>query len=158
MVARRTLLSQLVVAAPLLLGACATMPVSEPVDRAALRDQLMQLELGSWQDMKTRNVAGLAAFLADDVVLIFSDASRYTKATFLALIPDFTLHSLEITKGPEIIVINPEAATLLYSATYRSATKNEAPSTATVAASSTYVRRNGRWVSVFYQETPTRQP
>ncbi|MGE0724765.1 MAG: nuclear transport factor 2 family protein [Alphaproteobacteria bacterium] len=151
---RRTLLAGAV--AMLLIAGCTTAPEA-PADPAALRDHLMRLELQSWQDMGKRDVAALRDFLADDVVLVFGDATRFDKAAFLAIIPGFTLHSLRVVQGPDLLVTSSNVATLLYTVTYRSALGSDPATTVTVAASSTYVRRNGRWLSVHYQETPARQ-
>jgi hypothetical protein len=47
-----------------------------------------------------------------------------------------------------------DEATLQARMTYASAMKNAKASTMKALSSSTYVRRNGNWLSALYQETP----
>ena len=121
-------------------------------ERGQLLDALVRLETQSWQDTKDRNYSAMAAYLADEGQLIFYDGSRFAKAAFLAFMKDFRIESF-VVADPELLVVGPDAATLLYRCTYASATKNEKAATATVAASNCYVRRGGRWLSLLYQET-----
>lgn len=128
----------------------------EAGDRAKLRDALMEREKESWEMMKKKDVPALRDFLADDVVLIFNDGARLSKAEFLKLTPDFKLESYAIEGKADIVVLTPDAATLIYRITYTSAIKDDKPRKVTVLSSSTYVRRGGKWLNVFYQETPAK--
>jgi hypothetical protein len=126
-------------------------------DRTKLRDTLLELEIGSWQFFKDKNTEAMKGFLADEAVLIFSDGSRYTKTEFLKLMPDFRLDSFTVdAKSAELLVASPDVAALLYRITYTTAAKGAKPDTVTVSASDTYVRRSGKWLSLFYQETQVR--
>ena len=69
--------------------------------------------------------------------------------------PDFRLDSFTIDPKAEVKVWTPDVATLLYRITYASAMKGGKAVTLKVMSASTYVRRNGKWWSVLYQETPT---
>jgi hypothetical protein len=128
---------------------------AQPADQAALLATLMALEKGSWQYVKDKNLAGMQNYLADDAVLIFGDGSRYSKAEFLKAIPDFRLDSFTIAPGAEVKIWSPDVATLLYRITYASAMKDAKAVTFKVTSASTYARRNGKWWSVLYQETPS---
>jgi hypothetical protein len=124
-------------------------------DKAKLRDTLLELEIASWQYTKEKNVAAMNGFLADDAVLIFYDGSRYTKPQFVKF--DFQVASFTVDrKSAELLVATPDVAILLYRVTYASGTKGAAPTTATVSASDTYVRRGGKWLGLFYQETQVK--
>jgi hypothetical protein len=151
MIARRAL----VVGAALGLTAWSSTAAAQPADPAALLATLMELEKGSWQFVKSRNLAGMQNYLADDGLLIFGDGSRYSKAEFLKVIPDFRLDSFTIDPKAEVKVWSPDVATLLYRITYASAMKDAKAVTLKATSASTYVRRNGKWWSVLYQETPT---
>ena len=151
MIARRVL----VIGAALGLTAWSSTAAAQPADPAALLATLMELEKGSWQFVKSRNLAGMQNYLADDGLLIFGDGSRYSKAEFLKVIPDFRLDSFTIDPKAEVKVWTPDVATLLYRITYASAMKDAKAVTLKVTSASTYVRRNGKWWSVLYQETPT---
>ena len=125
-------------------------------DTAKLREELMALEKGSWDFLRDNNAAGMRGFLADDVVLIFQDGKRYNKREFLALMPDFKLVNLTIEPTYAVRMIGPDVATLLYRITYTSTFKNGPAETAKVISSSLYVRRDNKWWSVLYQETPIK--
>ena len=127
---------------------------AQPADPAALLATLMALEKGSWQYVKDKNVAGIQNYLADDALLIFGDGSRYSKAEFLKALADFRLDSFTIDPKAEVKIWSSDVATLLYRITYVSGMKEAKAVTLKVASASTYMRRNGKWWSVLYQETP----
>ena len=130
----------------------ASAPALAQDDKAKLRDTLLELEIGSWQFTKGKNAAAMNGFLADDAVLIFYDGSRYTKAQFVKF--DFEVASFTVDrKSAELLVASPDVAILLYRVTYASGMKGSKPDTATVSAADTYVRRGGKWLSLYYQET-----
>ena len=151
MTARRSL----IFGAALGLAAWSSMAAAQSADPAALLVTLMTLEKGSWQFVKDRNVAGMQNYLADDGLLIFGDGSRYTKPEFLKALADIRLGSFTIDPKAEVKVWTADVATLLYRITYASAMRDTKAVTFKVASASTYVRRNGKWWSVLYQETPT---
>jgi hypothetical protein len=130
----------------------ASAPALAQDDRTKLRDTLLELEIGSWQFTKDKNAAAMNGFLADDAVLIFYDGSRYTKAQFVKF--DFEVASFTVDrKSAELLVASPDVVILLYRVTYASGMKGSKPDTATVSAADTYVRRGGKWLSLYYQET-----
>ena len=120
--------------------------------KAKLRDTLLELEIASWQFTKDKNAAAMNGFLADDAVLIFYDGSRYTKPQMMKF--EFDVASFDVDrKSAELLIATPDVAILLYRVTYASGTKGIKPTTATVSAADTYVRRSGKWLSLLYQET-----
>lgn len=125
-------------------------------DRAKLRDTLMQREKDSWEMVKKKDLPGLRNYFADEAVLIFNDGARFSKAEFLKIVPDFKLESYAIEGTGDIVVLTPDAATLIYRITYTSAIKDSKVTKVTVLSSSSYVRRGGKWLSVLYQETSTK--
>lgn len=152
MIGRRTL------ALAALIGLAGALPAlaDAAADRAKLRDTLMQSEAESWQNTKTANLPAMKDYLADDALLIFGDGSRYTKDQFLKALPGLKLDNIVIDRNSDVIVITPDVATLLYRVSYTSATAAGKVDAFKVASSSTYVRRNGKWLSVLYQETPVK--
>jgi hypothetical protein len=121
-------------------------------DKTKLLGTLLELEIGSWQFTKDKNAAAMNGFLADDAVLLFYDGSRYSKAQMVQFTFDVASFSVD-RKSAELLVANPEVAILLYRVTYAAGAKGAKPTSATVAASDTYVRRGGKWLSLYYQET-----
>ncbi len=133
----------------------ASAPAMAQPDPANLLAYLMELEKGSWEYVRARNIAALQNFLADDALLILGDGSRYSKAEYLKLVLEFKLLSLAIdARSAEVKMLRPDVGTLLYRLTYASALGNAAAVTVKAIAASTYVRRGGKWWSVLYQETP----
>lgn len=132
----------------------APMAMAQQTDSAALLAALLKLESESWQFLKDRDVAAAKNYLGDDALLIFGDGTRFTKEQYLKVMPDFRLDSITIAPGAEIKVWTPDVATLLYRVTYASAMKDAKATAMKAMAASTYVRRNGKWLSVLYQETP----
>jgi len=139
-----------------LLAAAAVGMVPAPAlaqdDKTKLRDTLLELEIGSWQFTKDKNAAAMNSFLADDAVLLMADGGRYTKAQFVQF--SFEVTSFNVDRASaQLLVASPDVAILLYRVTYSAGTKGAKPTAATVAASDTYVRRGGKWQSLYYQET-----
>jgi hypothetical protein len=143
----------------LLLGATlatvgATAAMAQAQDKGKLLDELMAVEIKSWQDTKDRNIAAMQAYLADDSFMIFFDGTPLSKPAFLKLLPDFTVGSFSVDKASATLLpIAADVASLVYRVTYSSAAKGAKLETATVQSANTYVRRNGRWQSALYQET-----
>jgi len=150
MIARRTFaLGTLALAT--LIGLAGSLP-AQAQDHAKLRHTLMQAEAASWEWVRTKNVAALQDYFADDALLIFCDGSRYGKAEFLKALPGISIDTIVIDKATSgVIAISPDVATLLYKVSYKNGN-----TTCKAASASTYVRRNGKWLSVLYQETPVK--
>ncbi|WP_428670055.1 nuclear transport factor 2 family protein [Reyranella sp.] len=124
---------------------------------AQLRDELMALEKGSWDFMRDRNFDGMRNFLADDALLIFGDGTRFNKRQMMELMADYTMvGDIKIEPTFAVRMLTPDVATLLYRVTYTSSYKGSPPTTLKVLSSSVYVKRNGKWLSVLYQETPLK--
>jgi hypothetical protein len=126
-------------------------------DVMKLRDELMTLEKGSWYFMRDKNYDGMKNFLGDDALLIFGDGTRYNKRQTLELMKDFSMvGDIAIEPTYAVRMLSPDVATLLYRVTYTSSVKGSKPETFKVLSSSVYARRDGKWWSVQYQETPLR--
>lgn len=122
----------------------------------SLRDELMALEKQSWDYLKARDRAALRRFLADDLLQIYSDGSRYTKSDFLDYMANYRLDSYEIEPTYAVRPIGPDVAMLIYRVTSRGAARFDRTHSDKVLATSLYVRRSGQWTSVLYQETPSQ--
>jgi hypothetical protein len=150
MIARRFMIG----AALALAGASAAL--AQTPDTLKLRDELMALEKGSWDFMRDKNYDGMKNFLADDALLIFWDGTRYNKRQTLELMKDYRLDSLTIEPTYAVRLLTPDVATLLYRVTYTSSVKGGPAQTVMVLSSSIYVKRDGKWWSVLYQESSIR--
>jgi hypothetical protein len=128
----------------------------DQADTAMLREELMALERQSWDYMKTRDRGALRRFLADDLLQVYADGSRYYKNDFLDYIANYRLDSYDIEPTYAVRRIGPDVAVLIYRVTSRGTPRFDLARTGKVIATSTYVRRDGKWTSVLYQETPTK--
>jgi uncharacterized protein (TIGR02246 family) len=130
---------------------------AQSADVMKLREELMTLEKGSWYFMRDKNYEGMKNFLGDDALLIFGDGNRYNKRQTLELMKDFTMvGDIAIEPTYAVRMLSPDVATLLYRVTYTSSVKGSKPETMKVLSSSVYARRDGKWWSVLYQETPLK--
>ena len=156
MIARR-----FVIGAALALAGVSTALAQAPTsaqspDVMKLREELMTLEKGSWDFMRNNNQEGMKNFLGDDALLIFGDGNRYNKRQTLELMKDFALKSLTIEPTYAVRLLSPDVATLLYRVTYTATIKGGKPEIMKVLSSSVYAKRDGKWWSVLYQETPIK--
>jgi len=129
---------------------------AQSADTLKLREELMALEKASWGYMRDQNYDGMKGYLADDGLLIFNDGTRFNKRETLELMKDYKLDSFTIEPTYAVRMITPDVATLLYRVTYTSSVKGAPMTTAKTLSSSVYVRRDGKWWSVLYQESPIR--
>lgn len=134
----------------------ASTAVAQPIDTMKLREELMGLEKGSWDFMRDQNIEAMRGFLGDDSLWIFSDGNRYNKRQGLEMMKDFKLLSLSIEPNYAVRMLTVDVATLLYRVTYTGTYKGGKPETVKALSSSVYVRRDGKWLSVLYQETPLK--
>ena len=130
--------------------------LAQSPDIAKLRDELMELEKASWGYMRDKNYDGMKNFLADDGLLIFWDGTRFNKRQTLELMKDYKLDGFTIEPTYAVRMISADVATLLYRITYTSSVKGGPTQTVMTLSSSLYVRRDGKWWSVLYQETPIK--
>jgi uncharacterized protein (TIGR02246 family) len=130
--------------------------LAQTADTIKLRDDLMALEKASWGYMRDKNYDGMKGYMADDGLLIFSDGTRFNKRETLELMKDYKLDSFTIEPTYAVRMITPDVATLLYRVTYTSSVKGGPMTTAKTLSSSVYVRRDGKWWSVLYQESPIK--
>ena len=139
------------------LGGLAVAPaMAQSPDITKLREELMALEKGSWGFMRDKNYDGMKNFLGDDALLIFGDGNRYNKRQTLELMKDFALTNIEYEPNYAVRMLSPDVATLLYRVTYTATVKGGKPETMKVLSSSVYAKRDGKWWSVLYQETPLK--
>ena len=139
------------------LAGLAVPALAQSSDLTKLREELMALEKGSWGFMRDRNYDGMKNFLGEDALLIFGDGSRFNKRQTLELMKDFALvGDIAVEPTYAVRMLSPDIATLLYRVTYTSTVKGGKPETMKVLSSSVYARRDGKWWSVLYQETPIK--
>jgi hypothetical protein len=122
-------------------------------DNAAIKETLINLEKQSWEAWKTRDGKFFQEFLSDDHVEVGLGGTA-TKAQIVALVasPVCAVKSYSINRF-EFTMFDANTALLTYHAAQDTNCKGIAvPSP--VWATSLYIRRDGRWFNVLYQQTP----
>jgi hypothetical protein len=116
-----------------------------------LVDSLFALEKRGWEATKKKDVETLGKIHPQDFVAILSEGSRFTREDFLEAFPLFELKSYSLS-DVRLVSLGADAAILIYKAESQTVVLGETYTEET-QFSSTWVRRNGEWRNVFYQET-----
>ena len=119
----------------------------------AITDEIIGLERAQWETFKKKDKATLAAMLADDY-LDFGSDGRWDKAKslrdgYMAADPtllDFAWEDLQFK------LLNANMALLTYRGKYREKNKGK-ENTGEAYYSSLYQRQNGKWLTVFTQDS-----
>jgi len=152
-------------------GGLALLPAFGPATRAAddpapggaaarkadapekLEEVLLDLEKKSWESMKDGGASG-ADVLAEDFVALMIDGNRLTRTGFLNLLADVRLKEYSLT-DVKLTRLTPDAAVLTYKAKLAFTYKGDEVKQK-LWVSSTWAKRDGKWVSVVYHETETK--
>ncbi len=116
-----------------------------------LEDTLLALEKQTYEALKKGDLDTQKKITADDFVAILSDGSRFNKDGFFQELAAFQLKTYSL-KDVRLVQLTPEAASL----TYRIKSDYSIlglPMSDELSVASTWVRRNGKWLNVLYQET-----
>ena len=126
-----------------------------PIQAEGQLDTLLALEKRVWEAAKKKDADALRRLCTQDYVAILSDGSQLTLNEFCMVFPLFEIQSYSLSDA-QVIALGPDAAILLYKAKSETVILGEKEREQT-QHSSTWVRRNGEWRNVFYQETPIEE-
>ncbi|MFN2455802.1 MAG: nuclear transport factor 2 family protein [Pyrinomonadaceae bacterium] len=120
-----------------------------------IETQLIALEKQSWQEWKNKNGGFFQTLLTDEAVNVgvggLSNKSQIVKSTT----SDCEIKSFSVDNF-KVVMLDKDAALLTYTAMQDGVCGGKTiPSK--VLASSVYVKRGGKWLNAFYQETPPAQ-
>lgn len=120
-----------------------------------LEKTLVSLEKASWEAWKNRDATFFADFLSDDHLEIHT-AGAVNKAAVLATVatPACQVRSYSVEKF-RLLRLNADSAVLVYFAEQDTVCGGK-PVPSPAWASSVYVRRDGKWRNVFYQQTSVK--
>jgi len=117
--------------------------------------QLIALEKQSWEEWKNKNGTFFQTFLTDEAVNVgvggLSNKSQIVKSTT----SDCEIKSFSVDNF-KVVMLDKDAALLTYTA-MQDGVCGGRTIPAKVLASSVYVKRGGKWLNAFYQETPPAQ-
>jgi ketosteroid isomerase-like protein len=124
-----------------------------PDQKSKLQDELIAQERKLIDAINKKDKAAIARMLADERMSIVASRGRQTTAEIVAGLEriSFTDHKISDAKT---IPVTPEVAILTYKFSWTGAAAGQTPATTIAYATSVWRKADGRWRSVFYQETP----
>jgi hypothetical protein len=121
----------------------------------SLQEQLVAMEKQAWESWKTRNGGFFQTFLSEDSINVGSTGVDNKSAIVkfisspMCEIKSYSMDNLQM------IMTDKKTAILTYKA-MQDGTCDGKTIPSSVWATSMYVKRNGKWVSNFHQETPVQ--
>jgi hypothetical protein len=125
--------------------------IAEPIDDAALKEQLILLEKKSWEAWKDHDAKFFQEFLSDDHVEVgfggLTNKSRVVAGVGspICTVKDYRLDHFEMKR------LDANTALLIYWEEQDTICGKPVPSPCWV--SSLYMKRGDKWLNVFYQQT-----
>jgi uncharacterized protein (TIGR02246 family) len=117
-----------------------------------LQDALLAQERKLIDAVNKKDKAAVADLLADERMSITS-RGKQTRAEVIQSLENLSFGKHQISE-PKTIAVSPDVAILTYKFSGTGGATGQAPAASTVYATSVWRQRDGRWRSVFYQETP----
>ncbi len=121
----------------------------------SVKTQLIALEKQSWEEWKNKNGGFFQTLLTDEAVNVgvggLSNKSQIVKSTS----SDCDVKSFSVDNF-KVVMLDKNVALLTYAA-IQDGVCGGRTIPAKVFASSVYVKRGGKWLNAFYQETPPAQ-
>jgi hypothetical protein len=157
------LISMLIVAA-----ACTAPPTNQPVaetnrnanvapdaSAAAITEaDATAKEKAIWDTIKQKNYTAFADMLADDQVEVLSDGV-HDKAASVAGVKDFEPSEMTFTDW-KFLPLNKDGFLVAYTVAVKGKYKGKDFPLESMRCSSAWVRRAGKWLAVFHQESPLK--
>ena len=121
---------------------------------SALQEEIVARERRELDALKAGDAAAFADLLADDAVFVDARGTA-GKAEVVSHVADIRLRDYAMS-GLRFVLLSPDSGLIAYQLT-QSGTSHGRDFTAQVYASALWVRRQGRWLCLFSQETAARQ-
>ncbi len=119
--------------------------------------QLSKLEKDSWDAAVKKDGEFFRTYMAPEFKGFFADGTTADRAAFIRNLDNFELTSYKMGKVT-LFRINEGAVMILYRLDYAGKHKGKEMKMTNIESSSLYVRRDGKWLEIFYQETATPKP
>ena len=147
----------LIVMALLLSATVAPVARAQTPGDERLLAELTALERASWEAALKDDKDFFRTYMAPEFKGLFADGTVADREDFLRNMDDF--HLVKYSMGDvSLLRINEHAVMVLYRAGFEGVHKGKKLSQSGVESSSLYVRRDGKWLEIFYQETATSPP
>ena len=128
---------------------------SSTVEEAAVKEELVKLEKQSWEAWKNHDGKFFEQFLSDDHVEVgFGGIANKKQVVEIVASPICTVKTYQLDHF-ELRLLDQNTALLTYREAQDTTCGKPVPSPCWV--SSLYIRRNGRWLNMLYQQTQILQ-
>jgi hypothetical protein len=118
-------------------------------------DALIAKEKEAWETFKTKKADAFGNLLGKDFIAVDQDGT-VGKSEEVKSVAEFDLKDYALA-DIKVVMATKDTAVLTYKVTQHGTYKGRAIP-ANASASSVWVKRGGKWVAVFHQETPARPP
>ncbi len=115
------------------------------------KKEIIDREVKTWEYSKTKELNKLKEILADDYTGYFGKKTM-TQQDVISSLEKATVRSYELI-NVKVKPVTKDVAIIYYLANQNGVSEDGTLWVPKVAAAATYVKRNGIWYSVFYQET-----
>jgi hypothetical protein len=115
------------------------------------KKEIIDREVKTWEYSKTKELDKLKEILADDYVGYFGKKTM-TQQDVISSLEKATVRSYELI-NVKVKAATKDVAIMYYLANQNGVKRRRHTLVPKVAAAATYLKRNGVWYSVFYQET-----
>jgi hypothetical protein len=150
---KRTLIITVLIIATATLSLGQTKSTKSASMNSSEKEALIALEKQAWEAWKTRDGKFFESFLSEESIGV-GDSGVAKKAMIVKDIagPDCEVRSYSFDNY-EVVMLDANTAILTYKADQDATCKGKAVP-ARVWASSVYIKRGGKWLNAFHQETP----
>lgn len=138
-----------------LLSALCVLTNVVPAQNTDLQQQIVAKEREELEALKSADYQKFADLIADDAVFVAPEGPA-SKAEVVQHVADFKLLEFSM-EDVRFVPLSPTSGILAYKLTQKGSSHGH-EFTSNVYASALWVQRDGKWVSVFSQETPVRRP
>jgi len=115
------------------------------------KQEIIYRETKTWEYSKSKELDKLKEILADDYIGYFGRKTMNENDVIKSL-QKTTINSYELM-DIKVKPVSKDVAIMYYLANQNAIEEDQTPWVPKVAAAATYVKRNGTWYSIFYQET-----
>ncbi len=129
-----------------------TAVLEDSVTDEQLLIELTALEKQSWEATLKNDKDFFKTFLAEEAKGMLADGAMIGSEQIIKNLDDLDLKKYTMGKA-SMLRVNKDAAMILYSASYEAVHKGVEERYSAVNCSALYIRRDGKWKQMFYQET-----
>lgn len=121
-----------------------------------LQKTLLAQESKLIEAIKQQDQATLKTLLAEETFAVTYDGGRQAGQDILRSLEQVTITSYTVTEV-KLVQVSPDVGILTYKFRWKGSHGDKQIPLTTVYATSTWALRDGKWRSVFYQETPVKK-